>query len=93
MTILILENVPASLKGELTRWLLEVKSGVFVGNISARVRDLLWQKAKEKSAGGPCLLIRQSKCEQGYEIDFWSCPSRVPTSWEGLLLMTKPIKP
>jgi CRISPR-associated protein Cas2 len=30
---MILEKVPTSLRGELTRWMLEPKSGVFVGNI------------------------------------------------------------
>ena len=34
MTVLILERVPASLRGQLTRWMLEVKAGVFVGNIA-----------------------------------------------------------
>lgn len=29
MTILILESVPLSLRGQLTRWMIEVKAGVF----------------------------------------------------------------
>jgi len=93
MIVLVMENVPPGLKGELTRWLMEIKSGVFVGQVSARVRDMLWNKVREKSQGGPCTLLIQSKCEQGFEIDFWGSPTRVPTNWEGLQLMTKPDKP
>ena len=44
MIIIILENVPVGLRGELSRWMLEPKSGVFVGNMTARIRDLLWDK-------------------------------------------------
>ncbi len=43
MIVLILEKVPTSLRGELTRWLLELKAGVFVGKVSAMVRDRLWE--------------------------------------------------
>ena len=41
---MILEKVPPSLRGELTRWFLEPKAGVFVGHVGAMVRDRLWQK-------------------------------------------------
>ena len=38
MVVMILERVPVLLRGELTRWLLEVRAGVFVGTMSAGVR-------------------------------------------------------
>ncbi len=41
MVVIILEKVPAGLRGELTRWLLELKAGVFVGKVSAMVRERL----------------------------------------------------
>ena len=34
MIIMILENVPTGLRGELSRWLVEPKTGVFVGDFS-----------------------------------------------------------
>ena len=42
MLVMVLENVPPSLRGELTRWLIEPRPGVFVGHVSALVRDRLW---------------------------------------------------
>jgi len=34
MVVLILSAAPASLRGAMTRWLLEVSPGVFVGHLS-----------------------------------------------------------
>ena len=45
MVMMILERVPVSLRGELTRWLVEPRAGVFAGRISAGVRDKLWERA------------------------------------------------
>ena len=39
MTVLVLTACPAGLRGHLTRWLLEISPGVFVGHVPARVRD------------------------------------------------------
>lgn len=60
MMVLVLEKVPASLRGELTRWLLEPKTGVFVGRVSAQVRDLLWEMVEDKlKQGGGFLFINR----------------------------------
>jgi len=44
MVVMILECVPESLRGELSRWLLEPKAGVFVGTVTATVRERLWER-------------------------------------------------
>src|SRR6266567_3939393 len=66
MVVLILERVPPGLRGELTRWFLEPKAGVFVGRVSALVRDRLWEKACSKAGGGGCLILYSSDNEQGF---------------------------
>ena len=43
--VMLLERVSPGLRGELTRWLLELKAGVFVGRVSAMVRERLWATA------------------------------------------------
>ena len=45
LLVMMLEKVKPSMRGELSRWLVEVKSGVYVGNVSALVRDRLWEKS------------------------------------------------
>jgi len=87
MVVLILENVPTSLRGELTRWLLEPKAGVFVGRVSALVREQLWQKACSGAKGGGCVMVHSCNSEQGFQIRSWGETTRQIVDWEGLLLV------
>ncbi|NQT51853.1 type I-E CRISPR-associated endoribonuclease Cas2, partial [bacterium] len=66
MVIFILENVPTSLRGELTRWMLEPRAGVFVGSLSAMVRDKLWEKIARKLKDGGAMDIHTTNNEQGF---------------------------
>lgn len=91
MIVIILEKVPASLRGELSRWLLEPKTGVFVGRISALVREKLWQKciaAIGPDSGG--LLIHHANNEQGFKLTTAGNPSRQVVDFEGLQLIRVP---
>ena len=90
MVVLILEKVPTSLRGELTRWYLEPKAGVFVGRVSARVRDKLWEKTCRKAKGGACMMIYRSNTEQGFKVEIWGRSSRLVEDFEGLLLFRTP---
>lgn len=92
MTVMILERVPPSLRGELTRWLLEPKSGVFVGRLPASVRQRLWERACRHAAGGACLIIYATNNEQGFRIDFWGRTSRAIEDFDGLQLVRVPAK-
>lgn len=89
MVVLIVERVRSSLRGELTRWLLEPKAGVFVGNVSARVREKLWQKVCKETGDGAALIIWTSNTEQGYRMDFWGDRTRRIYDWDGLQLVTR----
>ena len=93
MVVLLLERVPASLRGELSRWLIEPKTGVFVGNISAMVRDKLWDsvvKGAARNGKGAALLIHSAQNEQGFSVRASGDTSRVPRDWEGLTLVHIP---
>ena len=85
--MLILERVPTSLRGELTRWLLEPKAGVFVGRVSGMVRDRLWEKACLRAEDGGCLMICSGDNEQGFRIESWGETSRLIEDFEGLSLV------
>ncbi len=90
MVVLILESVPTGLRGELTRWLLEPKAGVFVGRVSAMVRDQLWEKACSQAKKGGCVMIYASNNEQGFKIKTWGKTDRKVEDFEGLLLVRIP---
>lgn len=87
---MVLENEPSSLRGELTRWMLEVHAGVFVGNLSALVRDRLWEEVCGRLRGGAAILLHSAANEQGFAIRFWGLPSRVVEDFDGLLLVRRP---
>jgi len=87
MVILILERVPQGLRGELTRWFLEPKAGVFVGRVSARVRDMLWEKACKQAREGGCLLIHSSDNEQGFRMRSYGKTARSIEDFDGLFLV------
>jgi CRISPR-associated protein Cas2 len=87
MVVLILERVPSGLRGELTRWLLEPQAGVFVGRVSALVRQKLWELACGRASGGGCLMIYSSNNEQGFRIETWGRTARLAEDFEGLFLI------
>jgi CRISPR-associated protein Cas2 len=87
MVVLILERVPSSLRGELTRWMLEPRAGVFVGTLSAMVRDRLWTRACSRVGEGSAILIHSSDAEQGFAVRLWGAGRRIPEDFEGLTLV------
>lgn len=66
MTVIVLTNCPAGLRGFLTRWLLEISAGVFVGNPSARIREVLWNEVQQYADQGRALLAHTTNNEQGF---------------------------
>ena len=89
MIVLILENVPPSLKGELTRWLIEPKAGVFVGHVSALVRDKLWEKCRKNKRTGGVTQIWSTNTEQRFAMRSTGDPSRQIVEMEGLFLIRR----
>jgi CRISPR-associated protein Cas2 len=92
MIVLILEKATASLRGELTRWLMQPKTGVYVGWLSARVRDLLWQKVTSATAIRAATMIYSDSTEQGFSVRYFGDPSKEVVDFEGLFLAKTPEK-
>lgn len=89
MTVIVLTNCPAALRGFLTRWLIEISAGVFIGNPSARIRDLLWEEVQQYAGQGRALLAHTTNNEQGFTFRThdhgWH-----PVDHEGLTLIRRP---
>lgn len=92
MVVFLIEKVPVGLRGELTRWMLELRTGVFVGNISALVRDKLWEKICQNSRGGAVTLLQSAANEQGYRIRTFGDTKRKIKEFEGLQLVVVQVK-
>jgi CRISPR-associated protein Cas2 len=90
MVVITLEKVPTSLRGELTRWLLEVKTGTFVGRVSAMVRDKLWELICTRNHGGGCLMVYNTNNEQGFALRTYGDTTRDLVDFEGITLIRVP---
>lgn len=86
----VVKRASPSLRGHLTRWMLEVHPGVYVGTLSARVRDKLWQLICSRNALGGSLLIYRARNEQGFKVEANGDTSRSLIDIEGLTLVRKP---
>lgn len=92
MTVIIVECAKPGLRGQLTRWMLEVRAGVFVGTLSARVRAKLWALVCRRNHQGGSLLIYRSPNEQGFMVETHGDTSRSIVDIEGLLLVRRPLE-
>lgn len=90
MVVMVLQRVPPSLRGELTRWLLEPQSGVFVGTVSAMVRDKLWDKCCKSLRGGAMMQIWSTNTEQGFQMRTLGLTQREAVDMGGLQLIRIP---
>jgi CRISPR-associated protein Cas2 len=86
MVVLILDKAPSGLRGKLTRWLYQPKAGVFFGWVSARVRDLLWQRVCAGLKEGGAILIYPDDNEQGFSIRTAGEPKVEMVDFDGLIL-------
>lgn len=89
MVVVVLTSCPAKLRGHLSRWLLEVSAGVYVGHVPARVRELLWIQIIEYVKDGKALMIHNSTGEQRLALKThrheWE-----PVDLDGVMLMRRP---
>ncbi len=90
MTVITLRKARRSLRGRLTRWLLEVGPGVYVGTVSARVREQLWELVLDRLGNGAALMVFSARNEQGFEIWSAGATDKQVVDCGGLLLMMTP---
>ncbi|WP_295149789.1 type I-E CRISPR-associated endoribonuclease Cas2e [uncultured Peptoniphilus sp.] len=92
-TVITLSKVPNSLRGDLTKWLQEVASGVYVGNLNTKVREKLWDRVKDNLKDGEATISYYYRNEIGYKFETINGDREVLDS-EGLplVLIKKEIK-
>lgn len=85
MVVLAVENMPIGVRGELTRWLIEAKAGVFVGNVNPTLRSKIWDKVLGNIGDQTsALMIYSDNTEQGYSMKMAGNPRRYVVDFEGL---------
>lgn len=89
MIVVSVNNCPAALKGDLTKWLLEINPGVYVGQVSARVRENLWDRICRLIKDGKAIMVFNAQNEQ--HLDFRVHGSEwEPIEFDGIKLVLRP---
>ena len=89
MTVRSLTNCPPKLRGALTKWLFEISAGVYVGNVSARVRELLWLRVRENCGSGRAVMVFSTDNEQGFDFLVYGTVW-FPADFDGIRIMKIP---
>lgn len=79
--------VPDHVRGALSRWMLEPVAGVYVGTMSARVRDELWSVVSASVGVGAAVCVHPDDNEQGFTIHTAGERRRTTVDFDGLQLI------
>ena len=85
MLMVVTENVPPRLRGRLAIWLLEIRAGVYVGDTSKRIREMIWQQVIQLS---DVVMAWATNSESGFEFQTWGENRRIPVDLDGLRLVS-----
>ncbi len=90
MIVICVSNCPPGLRGDLSKWLSEVNTGVYIGKLSAKVRDELWKRVCDSIRSGQATMVYSTNNEQGYTFQTHNT-TWVATDYEGITLMKRPL--
>jgi len=88
MLVIVTENAPPRLRGRLAVWLLEVRAGVYIGTVSAKVRDMLWKLVQDAIEEGSVVFIWKTNTESGFDFKTLGKNRRMPVEYDGLRLVS-----
>ncbi|WP_100158471.1 type I-E CRISPR-associated endoribonuclease Cas2e [Proteus columbae] len=93
MIVVVTESVPPRLRGRLAVWLLEVRAGVYIGNVSARIRDMIWEQINVLAEDGNVVMAWGTNTESGFDFQTYGENRREPIDFDGLrLVLFKPLE-
>ncbi|MDD2338489.1 MAG: type I-E CRISPR-associated endoribonuclease Cas2e [Geobacteraceae bacterium] len=88
MLVIVVENVPPRLRGRLAIWLLEVRAGVYVGNVSKRVREMIWRTLDKGIDDGNAVMSWSTNTESGFDFMTLGANRRIPVEMDGIKLVS-----
>ncbi|EOG5779282.1 type I-E CRISPR-associated endoribonuclease Cas2e [Cronobacter sakazakii] len=88
MLVVVTENVPPRLRGRLAIWLLELRAGVYVGDVSRRVREMIWHQITELAEEGNVVMAWATNNESGFDFQTFGVNRRIPVDLDGLRLVS-----
>ncbi|MGI6333721.1 MAG: type I-E CRISPR-associated endoribonuclease Cas2e [Saccharofermentanales bacterium] len=89
-TVITLKKSTPSLRGDLTKWMQEIATGVYIGNFNARIREKLWIRITETVGDGEATMSYAYRNEIGYQFVTWNT-ERENIDCDGIPLVLLPI--
>jgi CRISPR-associated protein Cas2 len=87
MLVVATEAVPPRLRGRLSVWLLEVRAGVYVGDVSRKVREMVWEQVSKLSENGNVVMAWATNTESGFDFITYGENRRMPVEFDGMRLV------
>ena len=87
MLTVVTENVPPRLRGRLAVWLLEIRAGVYIGDVSQRIREMIWEQVNSLADEGNVVMAWATNTESGFDFVTYGENRRMPIDLEGLRLV------
>jgi CRISPR-associated protein Cas2 len=88
MLVIVVENVPPRLRGRLAVWLVEVRAGVYVGDLSRKVREMIWSQVEQGLGEGNAVMAWSTNAESGFDFLTLGKNRRMPVELDGLKLVS-----
>ncbi|MBF6649265.1 type I-E CRISPR-associated endoribonuclease Cas2e [Methylobacter sp. BlB1] len=88
MLVIVVENVPPRLRGRLAVWLIEIRAGVYVGDLSVKVREMIWSQIDEGIEEGNAVMVWSTNTESGFDFMTLGKNRRLPVELDGLKLVS-----
>ncbi len=87
MIVVVTEAVPPRLRGRLAVWLLEIRAGVYVGDVSRRIREMIWEHVDALAEDGNVVMAWGTNTESGFDFITYGKNRRMPVDFDGLRLV------
>lgn len=88
MIVVVTENVPPRLRGRLAVWLLEIRAGVYIGEVGRKIREMIWEQVTVLAEEGNVVMAWATNTESGYDFQTYGDNRRVPVAYDGLRLVS-----
>ncbi|MCX9014625.1 MAG: type I-E CRISPR-associated endoribonuclease Cas2e [Candidatus Methanoperedens sp.] len=88
MLVIVTENAPPSLRGRLAIWMLEIRAGLYVGDFSLKVREMIWDNVKKGLGEGNAVMVWRAQNEAGYDFVTLGDNRRMPVDMDGIKLVS-----
>jgi CRISPR-associated protein Cas2 len=88
MLVIVLENAPPRLRGRLAVWLVEVRAGVYVGDLSRKVREMIWDQVEDGIEDGNAVIAWSDNSESGFDFATVGKNRRISCELDGLKVVS-----